>query len=183
MMAMVAVQLDPGGIDVLQRIAVAQMVMAASMVIIALIAIGGAIVALLELRSARRLLHNLGDTVAELKPRVAPLVDRTIHITSDVAGMTDNIRRRVDDVLFTMEEINRIVKRGGTIAEKRMERFAEVLDVVQTEAEDLLLDAAATARGVHETARQLRDEPPRSQPRRKPFDTPIDDDELEEIFE
>jgi hypothetical protein len=82
-----------------------------------------------------------------------------------------------------MEEINRVVKRGGSIAEKRIERFAEVLEVVQTEAEDLLLDAAATARGVHETARQLRDEPPRSQPRRKPFDTPIDDDELEEMFE
>jgi hypothetical protein len=36
---------------------------------------------------------------------------------------------------------------------------------------------------VHETARQLRDDAPRSQPRRKPFDTPIDDDELEEMFE
>jgi uncharacterized protein YoxC len=182
MVAMVAVQLDPASIDAIQRIAVAQMVMAVIMVIIGLIAMGGAIVALLELRSARRLLHNLGDTVDELKPRLAPLIDRTIHITSDVAGMTDNIRRRVDDVLFTVEEINRIMKRGGTIAEERMQRFAQVLDVVQTEAEDLLLDAAATARGVHETARQLREDP-RRDPGRRPFDTPIDDDEIEEMFE
>lgn len=182
MMAMVAVQVDTGSIDALQRIALAQTVTAVIMVIIGLIAIGGAIVVLLELRSARRLLHNLGDTVDELKPRLAPLVDRTIHITSDIAGMTDNVRRRVDDVLFTIEELNRLVKRGGTIAEGRMQRFAEVLDVVQTEAEDLLLDAAATARGVHETARQLRDEPPRRKAR-TPFDTPIGDDELEEMFE
>ena len=179
MIAMVALQLDEGSIDAIRNIAIAQMVMAAVMIIIGLIAIGGAIVVLLELRSARRLLHNLGDTVDELKPRIAPLIDRTIHITSDVAGMTDNIRRKVDDLLFTTEQLNRLIQRGGDMAEARMKRFAEVLDVVQTEAEDLMLDAAATARGVHETARQLREEPPR----RKPFDTPIDDDEIEEMFE
>lgn len=183
MMAMAAVQLDTAAMDAIRSIAIAQMIMAAVMIIIGLIAIGGAIVVLLELRSARRLLHNLGDTVAELKPRLAPLIDRTIHITSDVAGMTDNIRRRIDDLLFTVEQLNRIVKRGGNMAEERMARFAEVLDVVQTEAEDLLLDAAATARGVHETARQLRQEPPRGKPRRKPFDSPIEDDEIEEMFE
>ncbi|HSJ31166.1 MAG TPA: hypothetical protein VK933_07015 [Longimicrobiales bacterium] len=183
MIAMVALQLDEGSMDAIRNIAIAQMVMAAVMIIIGLIAIGGAIVVLLELRSARRLLHNLGDTLDELKPRIAPLIDRTIHITSDVAGMTDNIRRRVDDLLFTTEQLNRLIQRGGDMAEARMKRFAEVLDVVQTEAEDLLLDAAATARGVHETARQLREEPPRHKPRRKPFDTPIDDDEIEEMFE
>ncbi|HSK19218.1 MAG TPA: hypothetical protein VK912_08760 [Longimicrobiales bacterium] len=183
MIAMVALQLDEGSIDAIRNIAIAQMVMAAVMIIIGLIAIGGAIVVLLELRSARRLLHNLGDTVDELKPRIAPLIDRTIHITSDVAGMTDNIRRKVDDLLFTTEQLNRLIQRGGDMAEARMKRFAEVLDVVQTEAEDLMLDAAATARGVHETARQLREEPPRRKPRRKPFDTPIDDDEIEEMFE
>jgi uncharacterized protein YoxC len=196
MMGMFVVQLDPGSAEAIRRIATAQLVVAVIMVIIGLIAIGGAIVVLLELRSARRLLHNLGDTVDELKPRLAPLIDRTIHITSDVAGMTDNIRRRVDDVLFTMEELNRAVKKGGAMVENRIQRFGAVLDVVQTEAEDLLLDAAATARGVHETARQLREEPPRrreaSPPRReeaqpararKPFDTPLDDDEIEEIFE
>ena len=183
MIAMVAVQLDTGSIDAIRNIAIAQMVMAAVMIIIGVIAIGGAVVVLLELRSARRLLHNLGDTLDELKPRIAPLIDRTIHVTSDIAGMTDNIRRRVDDLLFTTEQLNRLIQRGGNMAEARMKRFAEVLDVVQTEAEDLMLDAAATARGVHETARQLREEPPRRQPRRKPFDTPIDDDEIEEMFE
>ena len=183
MMGIVAMQLDTGTLDAINRIAVAQLVMAVVMVIIGLIAIGGAIVVLLELRSARRLLHNLGDTVDELKPRLAPLIDRTIHITSDMAGMTDNIRRKVDDLLFTMEELNRAVKKGGVAAEDRIRRFGAVLDVVQTEAEDVLLDAAATARGVHETARQLREEPRRKPAVRKPFDRPIDDDELEEMFE
>ena len=64
---------------------------------------------------------------------------------------------------LTVEELNRAVKKGGVAAEDRIRRFGAGLDVVPTEAEDVLLDAAATARGVHETARQLREEP-----RRKP---------------
>lgn len=182
MAGMVAVQLDTASIEVLERIAAAQLIMAAIMILLGLIALGGAIVALLELRSARRLLHNLGDTVDELRPRVAPLVDRALHVTSDVSGITDNIRRRVDDVLFTVQELNRALQRGGEAAEERVRRFAEVLDVVQAEAEDLLLDAASTARGVHETARQLRETEPR--PARRP--TPhlnVDDGEIEEMFE
>lgn len=185
MVGMVAVQLDGASIEVLERIAAAQIIMAAIMVVIGLIAIGGAIVVLLELRNTRRLLHNLGETVDELKPRLAPLVDRAIHVTSDVAGMTDNIRRRIDDALFTIEQLNRAVKRGAISAEERVRRFGEVLDVVQSEAEELLLDAAATARGVHEAARQLRESEPRRRPGRRPPPPTIevDDEEIEEMFE
>jgi methyl-accepting chemotaxis protein len=179
-LGMLAIQVDAASIEALERIAFAQMVVAAVMVIIGLIAIGGAFIVLLELRSARRLLHNLTDTVSELKPRVAPLVDRAIHVTSDVSAMMDNIRRRVDDVLFTVEELNRAAKRGSAATEDRIKRFGAVLDMVQTEAEDLLLDAASTARGVHETARQLRE--PARPVRRRPV-RPIDDDDIEEILE
>ena len=173
-------QMDAAALDVLERIAIAQVVMATVMVIIGLIAIGGAIIVLLELRSARRLLRDLTDTVTDLKPRVAPLVDRAIHVTSDVSAVMDNVRRKVDDVLFTVEELNRAAKRGGIAAEERIRRLGAVLDVVQTEAEDLLLDAASSARGVHETARQLR-EPLR--PRRTRRTPPHSLDEDEEVDE
>src|SRR5690606_19089744 len=147
MLGMVAVQLDTASLQMLERIATAQVIMAVIMVLFGLLAIGGAVFLLLELRSARRLLQS---TVDELKPGLAPILDRTLRITSDVSGMTDNIRRRVDDVLFTVEELNRAVRQGGAAAEERVRRFGEVLDVVQAEAEELLLDAAATAHGVHE---------------------------------
>ena len=38
-----------------------------------------------------------------------------------------------------------------------MRRFGAVVDVVQTETEELLLDAASTARGVHTAATMIRD--------------------------
>lgn len=143
-------QAEPRALEALERIATAQLVMAGIMTLIALGSVAVVVVILLQLRSLRRMLD-------EMRPRLAPLIDRATHVTSDVAGATDNIRRKVDDVLHTVEELRRSLERARTAAEERVASFGAVLDVVQTETEELLLDAAATARGVHETARALRE--------------------------
>lgn len=153
------VQVDAAALQALERIATAQLVMAAVMVLIGLLALGGAAIVLLELRSARRLIRGMLDTVEDLKPRLAPLIDRATHVTSDVSGMTDTVRRKVDDLVHTAEELNRSIQRGSAATEERLRRFTAVLDIVQTEAEDLLLDAAAAAHGMQETARVLRQQP------------------------
>lgn len=164
-----ALQVDDAAIAALERIATAQMIMAVVMLILCVIALGGSIILLLEGRYLRKVVHGLATTMDELKPRLIPLLDRARHVTDDVSGMTDNIRRRVDDVLHTVEDIHRDVKRGNDALESRVRRFGAVLDVVQAEAEELLLDAAATARGVHETARLLREPgPSQRRSRRQP---------------
>jgi methyl-accepting chemotaxis protein len=152
-------QADPRALEALERIATAQLVMAGIMTLIALVSVAVVVVILLQLRSLRRM-------VDEMHPRLAPLIDRATHITSDVAGATDNVRRKVDDVLHTVEELRRSLERARAGAEERVASFGAVLDVVQTETEELLLDAAATARGVHETARALREPPGTSRGRR-----------------
>lgn len=145
---------DARTLDALERIATAQLVMAVVMVLVGLIVVGGAVVSLLMLRSARR---QLTRAVDDLKPQLAPLIDRAKHVTDDVSGVTDNVRRKVDDVLHTIEELRRTLERGRAGAEERAARFVAVLDVVQTEAEALMLDAAAAAHGMQETARVLRE--------------------------
>lgn len=170
--------MDVRSAEALERIATAQLVMAVIMVLVGLAVIGAVVVLLLQVRAARR---QLEKTVEELKPRVAPLIDRAKDVTGDVAGMTDNVRRKVDDVLHTVEDLNRSLKRGSAATEERLRRFTAVLDLVQEEAEELLLDAAATARGVHETARVLR-EPRRSSPGRARI-VPADPDELRDTEE
>jgi ABC-type transporter Mla subunit MlaD len=109
----------------------------------------------LQIRSAQKAMER---NLAEFRPRIGPLIDRAKHVTDDVAGMTDNVRRKVDDVLHTVEELRRAAERAGGATEERLRRFTAVLDVVQTETEELLLDAAATAHGLQETARVLREE-------------------------
>jgi uncharacterized protein YoxC len=170
-------QTDPRAVAALERIAIAQTVMAGVMIIIGLIAIGGALLVLTELRTMRRVMRGLSDALYGLMPRLTPLVDRVSHVTNDVAAMTDNVRRKVDDIIHTAEDLNRSVKRGSAAAEKRVRRFTRVLDIAQTEAEDALLDAAAAARGVQETARMLREPVSRRSPAARVVRT--DDDEEE----
>jgi hypothetical protein len=153
-------QANTRAVEALERIATTQIIISAAILVLVLFALGGMVLLLLEYRAARRLLRTGAEIVTDLKPRLAPLIDRATHVTSDVAGITDNVRRRVDDVLHTLEELRRDVVKAGHATEERVRRFAAVMEVVQSEAESLLLDATATARGVHETARALREPRP-----------------------
>jgi methyl-accepting chemotaxis protein len=159
----VLAQAMPPGVEALERIATAQLVIAVVMVVLGLIVAGGAVVLLLQVRAARR---QLRAALNELRPQLAPLMDRAKHVTDDVSGMTDNVRRKVDDVLHTVEELRRSLDRGRIATEERAARFAAVLDVVQTEAEELMIDAAAAAHGMQETARVLREPRHTHRPRR-----------------
>ena len=56
------------------------------------------------------------------------------------------------------------VQTGAQAVETRVKQFGAVVDVVQSEAEEILLDAASTAHGVHAAAEVLRsDKRPRLQ--------------------
>jgi uncharacterized protein YoxC len=158
-------QMDPRAVTALERMAVAQLVMAVIMVLIGLIVAGAALAIFFQLRAATR---GLQRQVDELKPRMDPLLDRAREVSSDLAGMTDNVRRKADDVLHTVEQLRRSAERGSTALEERVKRFTTVLDVVQQETEELMLDAAATAHGLQETARVLREEEGRRPRARRP---------------
>jgi hypothetical protein len=172
-------QVDPQALDALQRIAVAQMVMAAVMLLIGLIVLGGAIAVFLQARAARRALQR---SLEELKPQVAPLVERARDAAIDVTAIADSARRKADDVLHTVENLRRSVERGGAAVEERLRRFNAVLDVVQAETEELMLDAAATAHGLQETARVLRERSEGTGSRSRPSGTgrPVAAEESEE---
>jgi uncharacterized protein YoxC len=150
---------DPAVLDTLQRIATAQVVIAVAVSVIALIALGGVLVMAAELRSVHRMVRDMRRSMNAMKPQLGPLVNRMKVATDDIAGMTGDARRRMDDVLHTVEDLHRGVKRAAAATEDRVRRFDAVLDIVQTEAEELMLDAAATAHGLHEAARSLRESP------------------------
>jgi hypothetical protein len=65
----------------------------------------------------------------------------------------------VNDVMDTVHDVNRSMRRAAEATEARVRDFAAVLQVVQEEAEQILLDTAATARGLHATAESLRNLP------------------------
>lgn len=141
--ALVAIQADPEVLDYLQRIAWAQIAMAVMLGLAFLGVLGAGLYAMRLFRSIQR--------------QIQPMIDHATGIAADAADVSAAARKQADEVLATVRELNERLRAAGDSAEMRVRDFAAVLDAVQSEAESVLLDTAATARGVHETARRLRE--------------------------
>jgi hypothetical protein len=145
---MVLAQTDAAAIEVMERIATSQYIMTIVMVIMLIMAAGGALIFMMEFGKLRKLMRDTSILMDELKRVAVPLIEGAAVTVSEAAKITTEMHTR----------------------------FGQVLDVVQTETEELLLDAAATAHGVHETARMLREPRPRRVVRR-PTEIELDPDE------
>jgi methyl-accepting chemotaxis protein len=153
---------DASAVDQLARIATAQTVIMIVALLFVLIAIGAAILSVNTMKTLGRTLRALEKVVDELAPHAEPLIDGVTRVAVDASAVSDAVRRKVNDFLDTVEDMNGKLRSATAVAEERVREFGTVLDVVQDEAQDLLLDAASTAKGVHEAARALRGERPRT---------------------
>jgi hypothetical protein len=148
---------SPATADALQRIANTEAIIAVALAVIALILIGASVVGIAMLRRVNTILLGAEVAVALVKPRVEPIVDALNVMSRDAAALTGAIRGRVDALMRTVDELHAEIRETAADARIRVKQFGAVLDIVQEEAEGLMLDAAATARGVHTTAERLRD--------------------------
>lgn len=174
-----AVQADPALVEAVARIATAQTVVMICTILVLLLAVGGALLSYNTMKRLSRTLRALEKVIDELAPRAEPLIDGVTRIAVDASAITEAVRRKTNDLFDTVDEVNERVRELTDAAEHRVRQIGTVLDVVQAEAEEIMLDAAATARGVHEAAHVLR-EPRQSGrlPNRKaPLDLEEDDDE------
>ncbi len=156
------VQTDPALLAYFSRIATALMVLAAVAVLFLVAAGIGLLLSFRTLKRLGRTLQSLDKVVDELAPRAEPLIDGLTRVAVDSAAVTESVRRKVNDVLDTVEDVNGRLREATESAEQRVRQFGAVLDIVQSEAEDMLLEAASTARGVHTAARALREPSPQS---------------------
>jgi uncharacterized protein YoxC len=147
------IQSDSAVVDQLSRLVTTQVVVAIALVIIALAALAVAIGALL---GVRKLSATVDHALTRLNPKLDPLLSSASHIAGDAEDVASSIKGRVTDVLDTIDDLNGRLKAGAQAVEDRMKKFGTVVNVVQAEAEDLLLDAASTAHGVHTAAEVLR---------------------------
>ena len=162
------VQADPALIEQIGRIATAQTVVMVIMVLLFLMAVGAAFLSYNTMKQLGRTLDSMEKVIDELAPRAEPLIDGATRVAVDAAAITESVRRKVGDALDTVEDVNGRLRVAVDTVEERLHRFGTVLDVVQTEAEEALLGAASTARGVSEAARALRRPPPRRAERTLP---------------
>lgn len=157
-MIAVLVQTDPEVVHQLQRLVTTQTVIAIFFGLVALAALGVAIGALIALRKAVK--------------STGRIVHSAYHIANEAESLVDVVKGRLNDVLGSVENIGHRLQAGADAVEDRVKRFGTVVDVVQTEAEELMLDAASTARGVHTAAAMLR-----AGRRPPPVDDTLDEDD------
>jgi len=150
------VQTDPALVDQLGRIAVTQTIISAAMTLMALgvLAVGGYAIYLLA--TVRRMMLDAKRAVERFSPKADPTIERARRVVDDVSGTVDEVRARIHEVSKTVEEFNDALRDARHGAEKRVRELTTVLDVVREEAQELLLDTAATAKGIHATAEALR---------------------------
>ncbi len=162
--------------ELLTRVGNSITILAIAAIVIGLGFVGIAIANLAILRSVSRAVRAVEQQVARLGPRAEPLIDNVSRLAVDARGVTGRIRTGVDDLMSTIDDLNRSLREAGEAGRERVREFAAVLDIVKAEAEEILLDSAATARGIHATAEALRGS---SSPARRPPPPlePVEDEE------
>lgn len=133
--------------------AVAQLVLAAAFVLVLL-----ALVALLfQLRGIGRSVRALGD---RLERRVEPLIDRSKEIAANAEFISAAVRTDVQRVSRSVRSLSDRLQGASDRMEQRVEEFNALMEVIQSEAEDLFIGTAASVRGVRAGARALREDRP-----------------------
>ncbi|MGQ0561505.1 MAG: hypothetical protein ACT443_06480, partial [Gemmatimonadota bacterium] len=139
-------QVEPAVVQQLEKLVTTQVVVAVALAIIALAVLAVAVGALL---AVRKLTGTVDRTLALLTPKVDPILTSVSRISDDAEDVSSAVKHRVKNVLDTLDDLNGRLRAGADSVEERVKQFGAVVEVVQSEAEEILLDAASTARGVH----------------------------------
>ncbi len=119
-----------------------------STVVIAVISVMLLVVILLFLVQLKKLLRSL-------QQHVQPVTDRARVAAENVEYITALVRQDVRKVRTSVSGLSDRLKDASDRMEERVEEFNALMDVVQDEAEAVLLDTAAVVRGVRAGAQTM----------------------------
>ena len=119
-----------------------------STVVIAVISVILLVVILLFLVQLKKLLRSL-------QQHVQPVTDRARVAAENVEYITALVRQDVQKVRTSVSGLSDRLGEASERMEERVEEFNALMDVVQGEAEAVLLDTAAIVRGVRAGARTV----------------------------
>ncbi len=119
-----------------------------STVVIGVISVMLLVVILLFLVQLRKLLRSL-------QQHIQPVTDRARVAAENVEYITAQVRQDVQKVRASVSGLSDRLGEASERMEERVEEFNALMDVVQDEAESVLLDTAAIVRGVRVGAQTI----------------------------
>ena len=106
----------------------------------------------LQVRKINRTVKELGDKALQ---RADPLLESGKSIGDNLAFVSYAVRTDVEKVTSSVNALSDRLQQASDLMEERIAEFNALMEVVQSEAEGIFVDTAATVRGVREGARTL----------------------------
>ena len=124
--------------------------------IILTVVVLGAVVALFSvLLQLRSLTRSVGVVAKRLEKDAGPVMERAKRVAENVDFITTAVRTDVQKLNASVSRLNERLKDASERMEERIQDFTALVEVLQSEAEDLALDTAAAVRGVRAGTRSL----------------------------
>lgn len=123
-----------------------------SMIVVAVAVI---IMALVLVRVLLHLNRTLGEVRRGVSQNLGPVSDRARSISDNVEFITQALRTDVERLNASVKSLTGRLQQASDRMEERIEDFNALMEVVQSEAEDIFLDTAATVRGIREGAKSI----------------------------
>ncbi len=114
-----------------------------------------AVVSVFLLVVALALVLQVKKFLASLQQHVQPVTDRARVAAENVEYISAVVREDVQRVRTSVSDLSDRLKKASDRMEERVEEFNALMDVVQDEAESVLLDTAAVVRGVRAGAQTM----------------------------
>jgi uncharacterized protein YoxC len=141
--------------------------------IVLTVAVLGVLVGLVGvLLQMRKLTRSLGEAAQRVQHDAGPVLDRARSVAENVEFITAAVRTDVQKLNDSVARLNDRLKQASDRMEERIQDFTALVEVLQTEAEDLALDTAAAVRGVRAGTRSLgasSDPMPEQEPDERPL--------------
>ena len=114
-----------------------------------------AVVSVLLLVAALALVLQVKKLLGSLQQQLQPVTDRARVAAENVEYISAVVREDVQSVRTSVSGLSDRLKEASDRMEERVEEFNAHMDVVQNEAESVLLDTAAVVRGVRAGAQTM----------------------------
>ena len=114
-----------------------------------------AVVSVFLLLVALALALQVKKFLTSLQQHVQPVTDRARVAAENVEFISAGVREDVQTVRTSVSGLSDRLKKASGRMEERVEEFNALMDVVQDEAESVLLDTAAVVRGVRAGAQTM----------------------------
>jgi methyl-accepting chemotaxis protein len=105
-----------------------------------------------QIRKVNRTVRELGEKGLR---RADPLIESGKAAMDNVEFISMAVRTDVERITTSVKSLSDRLQQTSDRMEERIAEFNALMEVVQSEAEDIFMDTAATVRGVREGARSL----------------------------